>query len=77
VNALDELIEKLNPGMDRGSEEFFKERSRLSHHIAKLERIGAVRKVKVGRNVRIELTTLGVFLVKGAGGAGLELEVSA
>lgn len=76
VNALDELIMRLNPGLDRKSEEFFKERSRLSHHIAKLEKMGAVRKVKVGRNVRIELTPLGVFLVKGAGGAGLELEVS-
>ncbi len=65
VGALDELIARLNPGIDRGSEEFFKERSRLSHHIAKLESIGAVRKVKVGRNVRIELTPLGVFLVKG------------
>ena len=36
--------------------------------------MGAVRKVKVGRNVRIELTPLGVFLVKGAGGVGLELQ---
>lgn len=76
VSALDELIARLNPGMDRNSKEFLKERSRLSHHIAKLEKMGAVRKVKVGRNVRIELTPLGVFLVKGAGRADLELEVS-
>lgn len=67
VNALDELIARLNPGMDRSSEEFFKERSRVSHHIAKLERIGAVRKRKVGRNVRIELTPLGHFLIGGVG----------
>jgi CRISPR-associated protein Csa3 len=66
VDALDKLIARLNPKMDRSSEEFFKERSRVSHHIAKLERMGAVRKVKVGRNVRIELTPLGMFLVKGA-----------
>lgn len=74
VNALDELIARLNPGLDRKSEDFFKERSRLSHHIAKLERMGAVRKVKVGRNVRIELTALGHFLIGGAGGAGFELQ---
>lgn len=69
VNALDELIARLNPGMGRKSEEFFKERSRVSHHLAKLERIGAVKKVKVGRNVRIELTPLGKFLVGGVGNA--------
>ncbi len=66
VNALDELVGRLNPGIDRKSEEFFKERSRISHHIAKMERIGIVRKVKVGRNVRIELTPLGQLMVGGA-----------
>jgi len=72
VDALDELIARLNPELDRKSEDFLKERSRLSHHIAKLEKMGAVRKVKVGRNIRIELTSLGVFLVKGAVGASVE-----
>jgi len=67
VNALDELIARLNPGIEKGSESFVKERSRVSHHIAKLEKIGAVRKVKVGRNVRIELTPLGHFLIGGVG----------
>jgi len=70
VGALDELIARLNPQIDRKSEEFFKERSRVSHHLAKLERIGAVKKVKAGRNVRIELTPLGYFLVSGTAGAG-------
>lgn len=65
VNALDELIKRLNPGIDRRNENFFKERSRVSHHLAKLEKMGVVRKVKVGRNVRIELTPLGEFLTRG------------
>jgi|GEM_PF-381063 CRISPR-associated protein Csa3 len=67
VDSLDELIERTNPGIKKGSEEFFKERSRLSHHITKLGRSGAVRKVRVGRNIRIELTPLGRLLVRGAG----------
>lgn len=68
VNALDELIKRLNPQMEGKGEDFFRERSRVSHHLSKLEKIGAVRKVKVGRNVRIELTPLGEFLVGGGGG---------
>jgi CRISPR-associated protein Csa3 len=67
VDALDELINRLNPGIKKDSEEFTKERSRVSHHIAKLERLGAVRKIKRGRNVRIELTALGQFLIGGVG----------
>ncbi len=70
VNALDELIERINLNIAKNSDEFFKERSRISHHIAKLERIGAVKKRKVGRNVRIELTPLGRFLVSGVDKGG-------
>ena len=65
VDSLDELIKRLNPGIT--SDKFAKERSRVSHHIAKLEKIGAVRKLKRGRNVRIELTPLGQFLMGGIG----------
>ncbi|AGK61330.1 hypothetical protein Asulf_01339 [Archaeoglobus sulfaticallidus PM70-1] len=71
VNSLDEVIFRLNPGMEKGSEKFKKERSRVSHHISKLEKAGAVIKVKSGRNVRIILTPLGRFLVGGADGDGV------
>lgn len=62
VDALDELVARLKPGIEKGSEDFLKERSRVSHHLLKLERIGAVRKVKVGRNVRVVPTTFGEIL---------------
>ena len=59
VNSLDELVLKLNPDIKKKSREFFNERSRLSHHLSKLERAGFVVRQKRGRNVRIELTPLG------------------
>lgn len=62
VSSLDELVLRLNPSIEKGSEEFQRERSRISHHLSKLERSGLIRKAKLGRNVRIELTPLGRFL---------------
>ncbi|MBE8540177.1 DUF6293 family protein [Geoglobus acetivorans] len=59
VSSLDELVIKLNPEIDRGSREFQSERSRLSHHLSKLERAGFVKREKHGRNVKIMLTELG------------------
>ncbi|RLI83568.1 transcriptional regulator [Archaeoglobales archaeon] len=59
VDSLDDLVFRLNPGIEKGSKEFRSERSRLSHHLAKLEETGLVRRKKVGRNVRIEPTGLG------------------
>ena len=61
VNSLDELVLRLNPNVEKSSEEFQRERSRISHHLSKLERLGLIRKAKFGRNVRIELTPLGCF----------------
>ena len=62
VNSLDELVLRLNPNVEKGSEDFQKERSRISHHLSKLERLGLIKKAKLGRNVKIELTPLGHFL---------------
>jgi CRISPR-associated protein Csa3 len=59
VSSLDELVLRLNASIKRGSKEFRSERSRLSHHLAKLEKAGFVRRKKAGRQVRIELTELG------------------
>jgi CRISPR-associated protein Csa3 len=59
IESLDELVLKLNPDIKRNTKEFRSERSRLSHHIAKLEETGLVTRQKVGRNVRIMLTELG------------------
>ena len=62
IDSLDDLILKLNPEIKRESEEFKKERSRLSHHIAKLVDKKIVTKQKIGRNVKIRLTPLGSIL---------------
>jgi len=62
VDSLDELVFRLNPNIKKGSEEFQKERSRISHHLSKLERLGLIKKDKFGRNVKIKLTPLGRFL---------------
>ncbi len=59
VSSLDGLVTRLNPDIQKGSKEFRSERSRLSHHLAKLEKAGFVRRRKAGRHVRIELTELG------------------
>ncbi len=64
VSSLDELVTRLNPDIEKGSKEFRSERSRLSHHLAKLEKAGFVRRRKVGRQVRIELTELGEAIVR-------------
>jgi len=63
VESLDDLVFRLNPDIVKGSKEFRSERSRLSHHLAKLEDAGFVRREKVGRNVRIEPTSLGRIVV--------------
>ena len=64
VSSLDELVTRLNPDIEKGSKEFRSERSRLSHHLAKLEKAGLVRRRKAGRQVRIELTELGEAIVR-------------
>ncbi len=59
ASSLDELVVRLNPGIVKKSKEFQSERSRLSHHLSKLEKAGFVRREKYGRQVKIELTELG------------------
>lgn len=62
VDSLDELVFRLNPDIKKGSQEFMSERSRISHHLSKLEKLGFVRRNKKGKNVKIEVTGLGVML---------------
>jgi len=59
IDSLDELVLRLNPSIKKGSKEFRSERSRLSHHLSKLEERRIVKKEKTGRNIRIALTELG------------------
>ncbi len=67
VDSLDDLILRLNSDMEKDSKEFRTERSRLSHHLAKLERSGFISRKKAGRNVRIEPTDLGKIVMEALG----------
>ncbi len=60
--TLDELVFKLNPDIKKDTQEFKSERSRISHHIAKLEDVGFVKRRKEGRNVKIVNTELGAII---------------
>ena len=62
VSSLDELVFRINPQLKKTSEEFPKERSRLSHHIKNFESMGLIVKEKSGKNVGIRVTALGEML---------------
>ena len=59
VESLDSLIYLMFPDIDKNSKRFRSERSRLSHHLSKLETGGFIVKTKYGRNIAIHLTCLG------------------
>ncbi|MDR3102136.1 MAG: DUF6293 family protein [Methanocalculaceae archaeon] len=59
VKSLDSLIYLMFPDIDKNSKRFRSERSRLSHHLSKLEVGGFIVKTKYGRNIAIHLTCLG------------------
>ncbi|RQD85145.1 MAG: transcriptional regulator [Methanocalculus sp. MSAO_Arc2] len=62
VESLDSIIYMINPNIQKESKEFRSERSRLSHHLSKLEDSGFITKRKRGRNISIRLTELGKML---------------
>jgi len=62
VSSLDELVFRMNPQLKKTSEEFPKERSRLSHHIKNFESMGLIVKEKSGKNVGIKVTALGEMI---------------
>ncbi|MDD3406702.1 MAG: helix-turn-helix domain-containing protein [Methanomicrobium sp.] len=52
----------MKPSMRKYSDEFYKERSRLSHHLKVLEKNGFVVKNKIGRKISINLSELGIIM---------------
>jgi CRISPR-associated protein Csa3 len=62
VDSLDELIMRINPSMEKYTDEFYKERSRVSHHLKVLEVGGLVEKNKKGRNISVSLSDLGILM---------------
>jgi CRISPR-associated protein Csa3 len=59
VNSLDELIIRLNPLIIKYSDDFYKERSRVSHHLKVLEDNGFIIKKRNGRQINVTLSELG------------------
>lgn len=59
VNSLDELILRLKPSIIKYSDDFYKERSRVSHHLKILEDSGFVVKKRKGRQISVRLSELG------------------
>ncbi len=49
----------IKPSIDKYSDEFYKERSRVSHHLKVLEGSGFVVKNRKGRNISVTLSDLG------------------
>ena len=63
VASLDELVLLLNPDIQKGTDAFATERSRLSHHLKNFESMGLVTKTKSGKNIVVRLTGLGEMFI--------------
>ena len=64
---LEDLIVLIRPGLRDDPEAFAKERSRLSHHLTKMEEMGFVTREKIGKNVIFTLSPLGRLVGKVCG----------
>ncbi|MHA1728910.1 MAG: HFX_2341 family transcriptional regulator domain-containing protein [Promethearchaeota archaeon] len=62
LDSMDDLILGLKPDLERRSKGFMNERSRISHHVSKLEEMGYIKREKAGRNVKVSLTPLGKLI---------------
>ena len=67
VDSMDEIVYRLNKNIKKESQQFRSERSRISHHLTKLEEDNFVTRKKMGRNVAIKVTPLGMAVSKIAG----------
>jgi CRISPR-associated protein Csa3 len=63
-DLFEDLIATLNPRLPRDSETYARERSRLSHHLKKIEDMGFITREKSGKTVRFQLSHLGKIFGK-------------
>lgn len=61
---LEDLIVQVNPGAKDVPADYAKERSRLFHHLKKIEEMGFVTKEKAGKQVMFSLSPLGRIFAK-------------
>ncbi len=64
ITSISSIVEKLQPGLAPQSQEVKNERSRISHHLAKMEELRLVTRSKNGREVDVSLTLLGRLFAK-------------
>lgn len=57
--SFEELIPSLRPSVQVADHDFPRERSRLTHHLKKIDEMGLIVKEKKGKTVRFELSELG------------------
>ncbi len=65
VDSLDELINKMRPHLKKNTTAFNNERARICHHIRALREAGLVETEKVGKNLRVNLNSIGQIYLKG------------
>jgi DNA-binding transcriptional ArsR family regulator len=65
VESVDVLISRLKPELEKGTADFGNERSRLSHHIKKLNNWGLIETEKCSKNLIIQKSKLGEIFLKG------------
>jgi CRISPR-associated protein Csa3 len=60
----EELIPQVSPATPAGASDFSRERSRLTHHLKKIDEMGLIVKEKSGKNVSFQLSPLGEIFEK-------------
>jgi CRISPR-associated protein Csa3 len=65
VPSFEVMVFKINPYLKKISDEFPKERSRLSHQIKNIEKMGLTVKEKIAKNEGIWVTVLGEMIRRG------------
>lgn len=68
--SFEDLILKVSPQAKNAPDEMAKERSRLAHHLKKIEEMGFVTKEKAGKQVVFSLSPLGRIFAKVCRGEG-------
>lgn len=65
VASVEELITKLKPELNKETNEYTNERSRLSHHLKSLRKDGFLESEKAGKNVKLRLSRIGEIYAMG------------
>ncbi|MDI9633588.1 MAG: DUF6293 family protein [Methanolinea sp.] len=62
--TFEEVVARVNPRAGESAEEMARERSRVSHHVKRIEELGLVTREKAGKQVVLSLSPLGRLFAK-------------